>query len=121
MYGIFSFSFVLLFSFLSFVLSQSPSPAPKTAVYYPTAPLDRDTDLYNFNYPNRGKAIIFNHREFIDSDRYATRNGTMKDAECMETELKKLDFDVNTYIDLTLDEVLDVIDRSKSHHNIVMR
>lgn len=77
------------------------------------APLDRDTDLYNFNYPNRGKAIIFNHREFNDRERYPTRNGTMKDAESLETELKKLQFDVEPYIDLKSDDVYDVIDRSK--------
>lgn len=96
----------------NFLSEKSPPPPPKTAAYYPTAPIDRDTDSYDFTNPNRGKAIIFNHREFLDKG-YATRNGTMKDAERLETELKKLHFDVESYIDLTGEEVQNVVDRSK--------
>lgn len=109
-------SFHLRFSFSSFppfVFCNSPTPTPKKAVTYPIAPLDRDRDCYNFNYKNRGKAIIFNHQEFHASQRYEDRRGTMKDAKSLEVELKKLDFDVESHLNLKTDDVQLVVDRSE--------
>lgn len=99
--------------FILFTEKNRPTKHLKSAAYYPNAPLDRDSDFYNFDYPKRGKAIIFNHREFSDRERYAIRLGTMKDAECLETELKLLQFDVEPYIDLKSEEIQDVILRSE--------
>lgn len=99
--------------FVLFFWRYRPTAHLKTAAYYPNAPTDRDSDFYNFDYPNRGKAIIFNHVEFNDRERHETRDGTMKDAECLQTELKLLQFDVDAYIDLKSEEVQDVISRSK--------
>lgn len=102
-----------VFCIVSFCCRYRPTAHLKTAAYYPNAPIDRDSDFYNFDYPNRGKAIIFNHLEFNDRERYGTRFGTMQDAECLQTELKLMQFDVDAYIDLKSEEVQDVISRSK--------
>ena len=64
-----------------------------------------DTKLvYKMDHVFRGKAVIFNNLDFDHAD-LTYRRGSKKDADDMEKVLKKLDFDVDKYVDFTLTQI----------------
>merc|ERR1719339_909652 len=60
--------------------------------------------VYKMDHEFRGKAVIFNNLEFDHAD-LSKRIGSKKDADDMEKVLKKLDFDVDKYVDFTLTQI----------------
>lgn len=62
-------------------------------------PVGRDDDEYNMNHKYRGKAIIFNHKDFTVPG-LNSRHGTDVDRDNLKTVLTQLDFDVEVYDDL---------------------
>lgn len=66
--------------------------------------INDDAWYYNMNHKYRGKAIIFNHENFQVRD-LKPRLGTRIDCINLEKSLKKLGFDVITYLDLSVEEL----------------
>lgn len=57
---------------------------------------------YNMNYPIRGRAIIFSHKNFDKETGQRTRDGTHFDVEKITTTFEKtLEFEVENFEDLT--------------------
>ncbi|XP_067010933.1 caspase isoform X2 [Anabrus simplex] len=72
----------------------------------PVAP-DPDAEEYNMAHSRRGMALIFNHANFRN---LAPRNGTDKDCAALAKALKRLDFEVQEYRDLTCKQLKDKLD-----------
>jgi caspase-like apoptosis-related cysteine protease len=58
---------------------------------------------YDMRHEKRGKALIFNHKQFDSKLGLGPRNGTDKDAENLKETLSTLGFDVTIYPDMDLD------------------
>ena len=63
-------------------------------------------DYYDFTNENRGVALIFNHEYCTDQKR---REGTKKDGDDLITVLKKHKFDTRDYLDLTKNEIRNIL------------
>lgn len=57
------------------------------------------------NNKNRGFALIFNHQKY-DDDNMSSRDGTHVDCNRLRETLSSLDFDVQIYDDLKLNDIL---------------
>ncbi|KAL7728221.1 hypothetical protein ACLKA6_005637 [Drosophila palustris] len=79
---------------------------------------DRHAAEYNMNHRNRGKAIIFNHKEFDKSTKLSIRHGTDVDCANLERMLKQLDFEVTAYKDLCHSEIVRVIKNAASENHM---
>lgn len=75
-------------------------------------PTERHASQYNMNHKNRGLALIFNHENF-DIPSLKSRQGTNVDCENLSAALKKLHFQVNTFKDCKLREILKHVDHGK--------
>ncbi|CAO1443328.1 unnamed protein product [Diamesa hyperborea] len=76
----------------------------KAGKMYPSQMTD---DLYyDFSNANRGIAIIFNHEKIKGE---TNRQGTKKDGDDLKAVLKGLKFDVRDYMDLNLNEIIDIL------------
>lgn len=75
-------------------------------------PTERHASQYNMNHKNRGLALIFNHESF-DIPSLKPRQGTNVDCENLSAALKKLHFQVNTFKDCKLREILKHVDHGK--------
>ncbi|CAO1419814.1 unnamed protein product [Diamesa tonsa] len=76
----------------------------KAGNMYPSQMTD---DLYyDFSNANRGIALIFNHEKFKGKD---NRKGTKKDGDDLKAVLKGLQFDVRDYMDLNLNEIINIL------------
>nr|XP_014102355.1 caspase-1 [Bactrocera oleae] len=82
----------------------------KYTAYMPT---ERHASQYNMNHKNRGLALIFNHESF-DIPSLKPRQGTNVDCENLSAALKKLHFQVNTFKDCKLREILKHVDHAAS-------
>ena len=71
------------------------------------------TDIYNFNYPNRGTAIIINNIKFNPATRQDDRKGAENDAQNMHDTFKFLGFNVKPFTDLTTTEMLKELQSGK--------
>merc|ERR1719234_2208348 len=68
--------------------------------------------LYNMDNEFRGKAVIFNNMDFEHAEEVlGYRSGSKKDADDMEKVLKKLDFDVDKYVDFTSSQIRNKLKR----------
>ena len=56
-------------------------------------------------HPKRGKALIFNHENFIPQLDLKARSGTAKDRDNLYARLRELDFEVTFFNDLTFNEM----------------
>lgn len=65
-----------------------------------------DDLYYDFSNVNRGIALIFNHEKFNGKD---NRKGTKKDGDDLKAVLEGLQFDVRDYMDLKLNEIIDIL------------
>ncbi|XP_011692405.1 PREDICTED: caspase-1-like isoform X2 [Wasmannia auropunctata] len=70
-------------------------------------PVPKDADCYNMNHKNRGKCIIFNHEKFNLSE--MNREGSLLDVMRLRKSFGNLDFDVETYDNLTHAEIMKKI------------
>ncbi|XP_061491931.1 caspase-7 isoform X2 [Rhineura floridana] len=59
------------------------------------------TFQYSMDYNKIGKCIIINNKNFQESTRMGTRNGTDKDAGDLQNCFRKIGFDVSVHNDLT--------------------
>jgi len=71
----------------------------------------KDADRYNMEHPRRGKAVIFNHRDFHPDQQMKMRSGTDVDRDALGRVLQGLDFDVTIYNDLKKSELFAILDR----------
>ena len=71
------------------------------------------SDVYNFNYPNRGIAIIINNTKFSPETRQDDRKGADNDAQNMHDTFKFLGFDVKSFKNLTTTEMLKELQTGK--------
>lgn len=62
---------------------------------------------YDMNHAKRGMAVIFNHEFFLNGAK--ARSGTNADCELLERTLKKKQFDVSVYRDLSSIEILNEV------------
>lgn len=69
---------------------------------------DKYALFYNMQHRYRGKALIFNHKDFKMG--LSSRNGTELDCSKLEVSLSKLGFDVESFLDLTLKELNTTLD-----------
>jgi hypothetical protein len=70
--------------------------------------LDRfaDEPEYRMNHPRRGYAVIINNRKF---DSMPSREGTDVDAACLESTLRRLQFDIKTFRDCTAASIRNLL------------
>ncbi|KAL3321153.1 Caspase-3 [Cichlidogyrus casuarinus] len=64
--------------------------------------------------PKRGICLIFNHHEFDKKTGQSRRDGTNKDAECMQKLFAGLKYDVKVFTDATTSQYLDAINQVRS-------
>ncbi|CAL1543593.1 unnamed protein product [Lymnaea stagnalis] len=79
-----------------------------------------NTDIYNFNYPKRGLAIIINNEDFSKTKDFSDRPGSSRDAETLYDTFTRLSFDVVTYRDLTakqMQALLQLATKKYDHSN----
>ena len=71
---------------------------------------------YKMDYPRRGLAIVFNHKDFNNNKQ---RNGTNIDRKKIKATLKKLGFEVKIYDDLCATEIMDILEkvRKQNHYD----
>ncbi|XP_054736450.1 caspase-1-like [Anastrepha obliqua] len=81
--------------------------------YMAYMPTERHASEYNMNHKNRGLALIFNHEHF-DIPSLKPRQGTNVDCDNLSAALKKLHFQVNTYKDCKLRDILKYVDKAAS-------
>ncbi|XP_037084187.1 caspase-1-like [Pollicipes pollicipes] len=82
------------------------------------APTSKDSFLYNMEHVRRGRAVIFNHRDFHPEQQMKMRNGTDVDRDALAGVLRDLDFEVTVYNDLRKSELFAVLDKlSTEDHN----
>ncbi|XP_071108264.1 caspase-3-like [Haliotis cracherodii] len=67
-----------------------------------------DEDQYDFNYPERGLAVIINNEHFTN---IADRKGSDVDATTLEDIYVKLGFQVKRYDDLTGDQMVQTLQK----------
>merc|ERR1712172_462282 len=72
----------------------------------PVSDDNTDAKVYNMDHELRGKAVIFNNMDFdhVEGD-LGYRTGSKKDADDIERVLKKLDFDVDKYVEYTSTQI----------------
>ena len=69
---------------------------------------------YKMDYPRRGLAIVFNHKNFNSNTQ---RNGTNIDRKSIKATLKKLDFEVKIYDDRCATELHKILENvGKENH-----
>lgn len=94
------------------MLVKSPSTKPLCSiaidVQKSTAPLV-DDEFYNMSHPNRGMALIFNHR-FFNEMLCKPRRGTDYDCDKMQSVLETMGFHVKIYNDYTRLEIMETLD-----------
>uniref|UniRef100_A0A1A9VDR7 Caspase n=1 Tax=Glossina austeni TaxID=7395 RepID=A0A1A9VDR7_GLOAU len=73
--------------------------------YSARMPTDRHAIEYNMRHKNRGLALIFNHEHF-EVPTLKSRSGTNVDCDNLARVLKQLDFDVLTYKDCRLKDLM---------------
>ncbi|XP_045463169.1 caspase-1-like [Harmonia axyridis] len=69
--------------------------------------LSLNDSRYYMNHPKRGVALIFNHMNF--NSNLPTRQGTNKDKDDLESLFTKLKFRVESYDDLTKEQIRNVL------------
>ena len=72
---------------------------------------------YKMNYPRRGLAIVFNHKNFDNKSQQ--RNGTNIDRKSIKATLKKLDFEVRIYDDESATKIMEILEnvRKENHYD----
>ena len=73
-------------------------------------PVERDSEQYNMNHRRRGKAMIFNHKNFDPRLGLKARNGTDRDRDNLRITLRNLDFEVKVYDDLPYKEMERILE-----------
>lgn len=76
-------------------------------------PVDRDALAYKMTHEKRGLAYIFNHENFNDELSLIPRTGTDADCQNLKRTLEHLSFQVVVCKDLTYDEIIEEIEKSK--------
>lgn len=85
--------------------------------HLPFLPWSFFSDVYKMDFPNRGRAIIVNNKNFsreLQKNGYGTRIGTDIDATKIGHRLELLGFTVDRYHDLTCKEMLDLFRHAAS-------
>jgi len=91
--------------------SRPPQPPPSSVVQGGDGP-GIDDEEYFMKHKYRGKAIIFNHYEFLRNKKSA-RSGTEVDEKNLKEKFGKLGFNVEVYKNFRKFEVLDVLSDGK--------
>lgn len=83
------------------------------------APTDKDASVYNMNHQRRGRAVIFNHNQFLPDQQMKSRSGTDVDRDALASVLGSLDFEVTIFNDLRKTEIYGVLDKlaQEDHSN----
>lgn len=75
-------------------------------------------DYYNMNHENMGMALIFNQKDFSAHENMLKREGNDEDVNELKRILELLGFDVHSYTDSTISEVVNVLDKvCKADHS----
>jgi hypothetical protein len=84
-----------------------PPHAPQAA----PVPIARfaDEPEYRMNHAKRGYALIINNKVFDDKLEMGKREGTDRDAACLESTLIKLGFDIKLFHNLTAASMRDIV------------
>ena len=67
------------------------------------------SEEYNFNHPERGRAIVINNIKFDERTNQPFRKGAENDSENLADTFALLGFDVKVYTNLTTTEMLSVL------------
>lgn len=76
-------------------------------------PVERDALEYKMTHEKRGLAYIFNHENFDDDLSLKPRIGTDADCQNLKRTLEHLSFQVVVCKDLSYDEIIEEIEKSK--------
>ncbi|KAL8600896.1 hypothetical protein ACOMHN_045033 [Nucella lapillus] len=96
--------------------SQPKTPPPQV----PPEDFSADGDVYDFTHKKRGRAIIINNEKFLPYSAFDSRPGSYYDEHSLKEVFKHLGFDVNSYNDLTAEEIKYTLEKEASqydHHN----
>ncbi|CAG7837628.1 unnamed protein product [Allacma fusca] len=77
----------------------------------PEMPCAQDATHYNMDHPYRGKALILNFEEFDTKLKLKFLRGSSKDKVNLTSCLEKLQFEVESYDDLTVRDFCKVLDK----------
>lgn len=96
-------------------------PKAKTAsapvTYKSKEQTHENPDIYNFNYPKRGLAIIINNENFSKAKDFTDRPGSSRDAETLYDTFTRLSFNVLKYTDLTAKQMLALLQLATKNYD----
>ncbi len=103
-------SYIIVIAYISRPRPEDVNPIPSFAFL----PVEAYEDDYNMNHARRGRAIIFNHENFLPHLGNPVRTGTALDRDGLYLRLRELEFDVTCYNDLTFNQIKMVIATCKT-------
>lgn len=71
---------------------------------------------YNMNHKKRGLALMFNHENFKNAEKLPKRFGAEKDLEAVNVAFGGLGFEVISYCDSTVREIMERTQEGKYIH-----